>query len=91
MENGNELEQLLHQVADDAFYIDYDYPRMADRMIKLVKLVKVYDKNQKALINLVLRLQRANKGLDKMVRRMFHLMSPGQRDIIDVWLKEKDL
>lgn len=91
MNTGIELDKLLYQVEDDAFYFATDYPKAAEKMLKLIKIVKAYDKNQKALIQLVLRLQRANKGLDKIAKRMYMLMSRGQKNIVNIWLKEKDL
>ena len=56
----------------------------------LLYIIATMDKNQKALIQTVLKLQRQNKSLRQLAKRMYSTMNNGQKDVVDIWLKRKD-
>ena len=57
----------------------------------LVRYTKALDKNQKALIKLMLKYKRANETYDHLIRHMVQIMYKELRYVEDIWTaKEGD-
>ena len=57
----------------------------------LIQYTKALDKNQKALIKLMLKYKRANETYDYLIRHMVRIMDKELRYVEDVWTaKEGD-
>lgn len=56
---------------------------------QLLQYTRALDKNQKSLISALIKLQRENKLYNKTMKKMYLLMSDGQKNIVDAWFENK--
>ena len=54
----------------------------------LLAKVEFLDKTNTRLIKTLINQQRENRVYKKIIKRMYIMMNQGQKNIVDVWLKE---
>ena len=57
-------------------------------MKELVEYTKSLERNQSNLIKAILKVQRQNRKMCTLIMRMYHMMSRGQKNIVDVWVQK---
>ena len=70
MGNGNDkFEQSLKEIEDMASRIELQLPHVSDSIYKLVKLIKVYDKNFDKLLHLMHQQRKVIKYMSKFLSK----------------------
>ena len=83
MQDGNDLieraERAIKQMAGCGL------SHSAKDIQALIKYTKPLDKNQKALIKLMLKYKRENKAYEHLVKRMYQVMFRELKHIEEIW------
>lgn len=89
MKNGNdELVKLLDDAMRDADWLELQLPHIADRTRTLVKLIKSYDKNQKAFLSYYIKTSRRAKVWKKCLDLMATYLNRDQLIFMHNYTKE---
>lgn len=89
MKDGDKwFEDFVNKTCGYAHYYEERDPALSEYLYDLSRVIKALDKNQKALIKLLLKLQRENKIFERMVKRMYGTMYRELKHISDIWTSE---
>lgn len=90
MLDGNDnIDKTLVEAERCANVYERHLPHLSDTLRSLIKIIKTYDKNQKALIRQMLKHKRVNKELKDMAIYMGKFLNGFEIDKVEAYMKER--
>lgn len=89
MKSGtNELSKLLHNAEEFAVKIELKLPHISDCIYSLIKLIRAYDKNQRKLVDYLVKAERYHKIQNELIELISTWLTPQQIKYAQKYIKK---